>query len=249
MEKKNNLLLIIDPGNDFTHPDGKLYIPGAERAISELEKVISTEGDKFGHICLVQDSHYSYHIGHSVYWNEMPEPGTIITSEDVKSGKYTPLGDIPFQKDIVTKYLEKVESLGNQHRIWPEHCIIGSWGWAFPDSLVEAVNLWTLKTKNFGYTMIQKGVSSGSEMYSVFSSADGQTDEVLLDSMKGYDNIYIAGFAKDICVAETVKDFVSDEDFRDKLIFLDSCMTPLDPESPALEIYKEAIEYFGATTV
>lgn len=251
MKEERNLLLIIDPNNDFVDSEGSLFIPGAERCIKSLSKFIIDSSDEVSDIWIFQDSHYSYHIGHSMYWNEMPEPGTIITSQDIKDGKYTPLRA---DKDAVLEYLEGLERLGREHRIWPEHCIIGSKGWAFPDTLVEALNIWTLKgpKDREGYSVIGKGMNPDKEMHSAFSYMDGDIngqEETLLHIMEGYDKVYFSGFAKDICAAFSVVDIMTNPKLSGKLVFLDSCMASLDPKSPNLDVYEEAIKNFGAKRV
>ena len=89
-EKEKSLLLIIDPQYDFCNPKGTLYVPGAEKATKELCKWISGKRKILEKIIVTQDTHMSYHIGHSMYWEQTPEAFTTITSGMVKSGKYTP---------------------------------------------------------------------------------------------------------------------------------------------------------------
>ena len=82
------VLLIIDPQNDFVDPKGSLYIPKAEKAIENLCEVIKTRNPN--RIIITQDTHQAHHIGHSSWWKEDPAPFTKITLSEVEEGKYSP---------------------------------------------------------------------------------------------------------------------------------------------------------------
>ena len=166
-EKEKSLLLIIDPQYDFCNPKGTLYVPGAEKATKELCKWISGKRKILEKIIVTQDTHMSYHIGHSMYWEQTPEAFTTITSGMVKSGKYTPAF---YNKENTIAYLEELEKTGKVHTIWPEHCIAGSWGWSLPKNLVEELNLWSLSNHGAEYELIQKGRNPHLEMFSEMKS-------------------------------------------------------------------------------
>ena len=101
------------------------------------------------------------------------------------------------------------------------------------------------------YKTIDKGYRDEDEMYSVFSYADDSFPEFrknLLDNIAsaGFDKIFIAGLAKDICVAESVKDLVKDGRFKNKLVFLNHCMASINNKATSLKIYDTAIKDYGA---
>lgn len=246
--ENENLLLIIDPQNDFVDTEGTMYVPGAEQAVKNLCRWISVNRKNIHEIVVTQDTHRSYHIGHSAFWKETPSEFTNITSEDVRKGTYSPIDkgkQENFREDVI-KYLENVEKRGQTHTIWPEHCINGSWGQAFPKDLVESLNIWSLSHEDIGkdYKIIQKGLNPEKEMYSAFSYADGvveNKEQLILRYIRLFKKIYIAGFAKDYCVAETVKDLVRVHCKDTELIFLDNCMAAIDKNSKNMKIYEEAI--------
>lgn len=244
-----NLLLIIDAQNDFVDSEGKLYIPGSERAVKNICRWINMNRERIDDIILTQDSHLSFHIGHGAFWKEYPSNGTTITYQDVLEGKYNPIIAIDevgeMHLDTVMDYFKTLDEKGLKHTIWPEHCILGSWGWAFPEYLIESLNLWSIKNlKKTQYKIYKKGLYPYKEMYSAISYVDGEissTGEALCDYL-GYikpENIFICGFAKDYCVAETVKDLVRVMKLSDNLIFLDDCMTAINDNNPSLEIYEK----------
>lgn len=251
-EKERNLLLVIDPQYDFCNPKGTLYVPGAEKAIKVLCKWISQERRNLSRIIVTMDTHRSYHIGHSMYWEQTPEPFTEITVEGVRSGKYTPVNQEKTTE--VIEYLTELNSKGLKHTIWPEHCIAGSWGWSLPKNLVEELNMWSLSNHGAEYELYQKGWNPDKEMFSAFSYASGannpEGDKLIERILKeNYSKIYIAGFAKDYCVAESIKDLLVHEQFYGKLVFLSDSMAAIDKTSESLEIYNRAVKEFGAIEI
>lgn len=238
------VLFIIDPQNDFVDPRGSLYIPGAEIAVDEICKVIESENPS--KIVITQDTHQAYHIGHPGYWKENPTPFTKITIDDIKLGKFKP--SHYYSGSSIINYFHKLPN--NTHIVWPEHCIEGSWGWAFPDKLIAALKKWQLKNQGKSYEIIQKGTDPNHEMYSAFTRIDkmgiGVKYNTHIKALSRFDKIMISGFAKDVCVAWTVTDLYTSELFKDKLEFLDNCMTGLDPKSELLNIYNDFINNQGA---
>lgn len=240
------VLLIIDPQNDFVDPKGSLYIPGAEKGIEEICKVIKERNPH--KIIITQDTHQPYHIGHPCYWKGAILPFTKIGIEDIKSGKHEPkfLGSIG--KRNLVNYFSKLPE--KTHTVWPEHCIEGTWGWVFPENLVETLKDWQLKNRGKSYEVIQKGMDPNHEMYSAFTRIDrsgiGVKVNTQIRQLSRYDKVLISGFAKDVCVSWSVQDLYLSGLFKDKLVFLDACMTGLDPKAKTLEIYEECVTKEGA---
>lgn len=232
-----NLLLVIDPQNDFVSNWGSLYIKGAEDIVRNLGNWIVENSKIIDDICLTQDTHYRIHIGHSVFWKENPMVGTRITLDDVLSGKYNPIN----YRDEVIKYLE---TKGSQV-IWPEHCIFGSIGWAFPEDITLALGHWSI-VKEKEYEIFMKGKTPYIDGYSALRGNQDLANKIL-----EYDRVYIAGFARDYCVAETVRDmlFMIPNDYLfGKLVFLESCMASIIP-GERVDIYDKAIEKYGARSL
>lgn len=251
-----NLLVIIDPQNDFVDPKGSLYVPGAERAIEEIIKFVKERGDQIDEIFVTQDSHFKFHIGHSCFWNGDPDPFTTITVKDIRSGKYTP-------KDV-ENWCWIDAMLGDERcnegeviaQIWPEHCIIGTWGHALPENLLQTLHEWALNKHTYQpcLVFIPKGQRSYKEEYSawdalitVYEDLSFFDDDDSIHPFDGYNKIWISGVAKDVCVANTVEDMCVDKPGCSQVSFLDRCMAALDPNAKSLEIFDEAIKKLGAT--
>ena len=228
-----NLLLIIDPQNDFVDPKGSLYVPGSEEAINNICKFIDT--DRVDEIIVSQDTHQKYNIGFSEFWPGFKAFDKLMV-RDIVSQKIKPTYINPKNYEDFFKQFEDF-GYNDELTIWPHHCIEGSWGWCFPDILVESLGNWGLRNKK-SYQVYRKGNIPELEAYSIFPKINkmGNTKIESLNIQEyEYGSIFISGFCKDICVAESVKWF-SDNNFRN-LVFLDNCMATLDKNSPNLKIY------------
>lgn len=225
------VLFIVDPQNDFVDPKGSLYVKGAERAIDNICEFIKNE--QIDRIIVSQDTHQHYHIGHSEYWRGNPTPGTQIKiPEDIDSGRY-----LPRSSDLTR--IKELNS-GKTITIWPHHCIEGSWGQAFPDRLVEALNIWSSR-KLQNYEVYTKGKYPHNEAYSLL---DDYTPNFL-----GTTELLVCGFCKDICVYETLKAIIQTRilpKIRENMItVLDTCTLPYGPDDDSLKRkYQELLDIF-----
>ena len=256
---KKNLLLIIDAQIDFVEVGRPLFIVnGATTGMKNLCKFININRDLITDITLTRDDHYNTHIGMPHAWLEgsprhiidnYPKP---ITKAEVEKGIYEPRF-IPKAKAL--EYLEKIEARGERHMIWPEHCLHGDFGQQFPEELMLSLKWWSEDHGGRHYKIIDKGSRDDAEMYSAFSYADGSMPEYTqaqLDDIakEYYDNIFVAGFAKDYCVRCTLEDFLEDSRFREKLVILDSCMASINTQdNKTKELWATLENEFGAEII
>lgn len=248
-KKMKRLLIIIDPNNDFVDSRGSLYIKGAEKGVDAIIDFMERENPDA--IIVSQDTHKTYHISHCGYWKNNLEPFTVVTVKDVEEGRVQPL---KADRKSVINYLKIVESKHQTHTLWTDHCIKNTWGWEFPERLNRALLQWQIKENgNRPLYIYEKGEFENAEMFSIFSyvNADDvdQRGKKIMDEMAKYDEVVVCGFAKDYCVAESVKDIRRDERFRDKLRFLENGMYAIDKCSPNFAIYRDCVETFGAKEV
>jgi nicotinamidase-related amidase len=229
-----SLLLIIDAQYDFCDGKGALYVPGAEQDMQRLAMFIRDNREQLAGIVLSQDSHQVIDISHPAFWlsedGENPVPFTLISVTDVENGKWTSI----FGKEPVLKYLKELERQGEfPHVIWPEHCIEGSKGAAITDTVMEEVKSWA-RIRKQSFKIIQKGKNPFTEHFGIMN-ANVQLDNdpatqlniPFLDSLAGYDTIYIAGEAQSHCVATTVKQLQKYQNVANKIIILKNCMSPV----------------------
>lgn len=255
MKGKKNLLFIIDAQNDFVRANGRLAVPGAEVGLENLVSFIDENKKDITDIILTQDDHYPTHIGMAGAWRVndkdlKPESYPfVITRQDVLDAKVMPKY---LDFDSVVNYLTAVEKTGSVHCVWPDHCIKGSEGQAFPEELLAALKRWSMANDSCHYITIQKGSYDGAEMYSALSFADGSQPDYYREILNGiadedYDNIFVAGFAKDYCVRSTLQDIMKHDCFAQKLVLLDDCMASINPNDEVTEeIWEELVQDFGA---
>jgi nicotinamidase-related amidase len=250
-----NLLLIIDPQNDFCNPGdengvgkGSLYVNGAETDMRNLAWWIRANNDTIDHIAVTLDNHYLNDIAHPNYWEDEtgknPEPFTSITSKDVEEKKWLPL----FAYDRTLEYLKKLESYNTYpHTIWSEHCLIGSEGAAIYKPVFEAITQWQ-KNGTF-FQPIMKGAYPFSEHFGAFAAQvmfddapETQLNNQLIDEIGTFDNVFLAGEAKSHCVANTLKQIIDyAPGLVEKLIILEDTMSDVTGfENFAQNIYDKA---------
>lgn len=224
-------LLAIDCQKDFVHPDGALYVKGAENDMDRLALMVKRLKNKLDDIHLTLDSHHLFHIANPGWWQDSngkhPNPFTQISVKDVESGTW--MSTVPSLNDHALKYVKALEA-GKKYAltIWPPHCLIGSEGHSLHANLLEAVNDW--ETLPSVADMVTKGSNPLVEHYSALKSemtlADDPTTQLntaLVKTLMEADIVAIAGEALSHCVKATVEDVANnfgDDSYIQKLVFL-----------------------------
>ena len=134
--------LIIDPQNDFTNPKGSLFVTGADQDSIRLAEVLTRLKKKINDIHVTLDTHHKLAIFHPMFWVDShgnhPAPFTMIAAKDVETGKWRSTNP-QFQK----RAADYVRSLDKNKRyvlvVWPEHCLIGTWGHNVVDPIQKAL--------------------------------------------------------------------------------------------------------------
>jgi nicotinamidase/pyrazinamidase len=235
----NTQLLVVDPQNDFCDvPGAALPVPGASADLDRLAAFIGRCGAAFAAIHVTQDAHHPLDIAHPGWWQDAggasPSPFTVISPADVLTGRWQPR-----DASLVGVALAYVEALAARGRyqlvIWPEHCLLGSWGMSIQPTLFAALNAWSRQ----GLRQVQyhlKGMNPHSEHYSALEAevpdpADPHTrpDPAFLAELAAADRLLIAGEALSHCVAGTVRDLarVLGAEYARKMILLTDCTSPV----------------------
>ena len=121
-----NTLLLIDVQNDF-HPGGSLAIPSANEDAQRIATFISKNSEAMSRIVETMDTHHELHIAHSGFWVDVdgnhPDPFTIISSDNIKTGKWKPIdkfaskfGYEEVEHGVDVKVFENKEVLSIQKR-------------------------------------------------------------------------------------------------------------------------------------
>jgi nicotinamidase-related amidase len=217
-----NAFLIIDAQFDFCHPDGALFVPGAEQDVQRMATLIRQHADQIDHIVVTLDTHHILDIAHPLFWQDTdghhPAPFTRITGEDVDDGRWI----ARFSPEKARQYIHDLEADGQfAHFIWPEHCLIGSRGAALHDTLLDALKDWS-HGRNLDYKAVPKGLYPLSEHFGIFRAQvpdpaipETQLNTDLITDLARFDTIYLMGEAKSHCVANSLKQIL---DFAPELV-------------------------------
>jgi nicotinamidase/pyrazinamidase len=248
---KRTDLLIIDPQWDFCNPGtalddpdrGALYVPGAEADMSRLAGVVRRYGDKVDKIHVTLDSHYLIDVAHPGMWRDSrgnhPKPFTLITSQDIKDGKWVPV--FVQLRTQLTDYAAALEAGGKYLLIiWPPHCLIGSKGGMVMPDLMQALIEWQLKhSQNVDF--VSKGSNPLTEHYSgikaevpIPSDPSTQLNVRLIETLKQTEEFLFAGEALSHCLKSTgddIADGFGDDSYLKKMVLLTDATSPV-PSAP-----------------
>ena len=258
MDKEfTDALVIIDPQNDFCSGAGSLYVDGAEEDIVRLADHISRDGTGYSDIIISLDSHDSMAIFHPRFWldgeGSNPKPFTSITEPDYRSGKF--MTRIPAharyaERIFVAMARKNVSSL----MIWPEHCVVSTWGHAIAEPLAGALNVWresSLKPVRYVF----KGENPYTEQFSIFEGLDDEWpgtafNKSLCDALSAYDSVTFAGEALSHCVEASVSSYIrhgGDAVSRQKKFILSDCSSPVSGFDRT--VYEESLASLGVVFV
>lgn len=231
----SKVLLVIDPQNDFMDsPDfnGALAVPGAHQDMLRLSKYISSQMPDA--IFVTMDTHAVYDIAHAAWWvdsqGNSPNPFTIISPEDVESGKWKASDSA--EQEYSEYYVKELASQGKYPLcIWPNHCIKGSKGHELEATFAQAVKDWENKTgKEVQY--LYKGMNPKTEHYSGLKAEVQLMDDELtqlntsiISQLDTFDNIVVAGEAQSHCVFSTTMDLLDNIASPSKVTLLTDCMS------------------------
>jgi len=232
-----NHLFVIDAQNDFCDPKGSLFVPGADQDMARLGAWIRRNAKNIHHVTMTADSHHVWAIFHPVFWRngagDHPAPFTTITAKEVEDGVWQPAIPGLYQKAL--KYLKALDASGKTHTIWPQHCVIGTWGWSIHPSLMDAALEWSAAIKN-NFTMEVKGDHPLTEHYSIFQAVvpdpgdpRTQINSNLLASLTQADCLVVAGEALNFCLQNSVADLLANvpTSFLQRIVVLQDCTSPV----------------------
>lgn len=267
-------LVIIDPQNDFmdipaskgdpvglTLPDGTQFrstlpVPGALADMGRVAHLVDRIGKRLDDIHVTLDSHRVIDVAHPGFWRDAdgnrPAPFTLITHAEIKSGMWSPRSQAYRQRML--DYTAELERAGKFIlMIWPEHCLIGSWGHNVVDVLRTSLAKWerdSFATIDF----VTKGTNTFTEHYGALMAevpdpADPSTqlNGGFLSVLQEADIIAIAGEASSHCVATTIQQIVDNigDQHLPKIHILKDCMSPV-PQSPGSPDFPAIAEQFLA---
>jgi nicotinamidase-related amidase len=255
-------LLLVNPQNDFcatTEEGAVLSVPGADQDMVRVARLIETYSNALAAIHVVLSCRQPFHIGHTTWWVDAdgnpPAPFTKITIADVLSGRWRPADE---EEQRASEYFVETlsEFTGRAHIVWPEHCLIGTWGHMIHPSVASALHEWSRRERR-RLNYIFKGISPRAEHYAdtfvdvpdLLMPDSGLTARVI-SRLEHADEIWVAGESMARDVKSTVYRIVSNRQptnrllgdpgrLASKLVLLTDCMSSMPgDETRAEEIFQ-----------
>jgi len=243
-------LCVIDPQRDF-HKGGSLAVPGADEDARRFSEWLKLNMDNVSEIFVTLDTHQRFHIAHALFWKkgspaadgkngvmassappkvEHPAPFTLISVEDVETGKW--VTTVPELQAHALSYVKKLKE-GNRFSliIWPDHCIIGTPGHTVQEDIEHGIRDWEDRTCRAARYVI-KGNNSLTEHYSAIraeveieSDPNTKLNRKFISDLKQFDKVVLCGQAVSHCVNFTVRDLVTEwpEERLADLVILSDC--------------------------
>lgn len=227
-------LVVIDPQYDFCNEKGSLFVPGADEDIPRLADMVNRLGKRLDDIHVTLDSHHLVDIAHPIFWVDSngvhPNPFTIISVDDVSSGKWTTTNPA-----FLARASDYVKSLADNSRyplcIWPPHCLIGSEGYKVHSGLYGALGKWEADCFAM-VNYVTKGSNFWTEHYSAVvadvpdpSDPGTMLNTQFISTLQEADIILLSGEALSHCLANTVRDIADNFGAENisKFILLEDC--------------------------
>jgi len=257
-DKEKRLLVLVDVQNTFCIPGFELFVGGVSGtgAVEDNRRLCEFMYRNIGNIttvCATMDTHQAVQIFHSIFLindkGEHPHPYTLISAEDIETGKWFFNPALAESLDLdatqgtahLRHYVKKLEQSGKYElTVWPYHAMLGGIGHALVPAVEDAVFFHTIARCSQPDFQI-KGNHPLTENYSVMrpevvNGLNGETlaeeNSYLIDKLMQYDAVILAGQAKSHCVAWTIADLMSAINIRDsklsrKIYLLEDCTSPV----------------------
>ena len=251
-------LVAVDVQNTFCIPAFELFVAGRSGtgAIDDNRRLCEFVYRNLGSITQIVptlDTHQAMQIFHAIWLVDAegnhPEPYTLVSSDDVASGRWQAdpavaeaLGlDVDYARRHLARYTQALEESGKYRlTIWPYHAMLGGIGHALVPAVEEAIFFHTIARHSQPDVRV-KGTLPLTEHYSVLGpevteGADGERlgehDVELVEKLLGFDAVVIAGQAKSHCVAWTIDDLLrspamGERELAEKVYLLEDCTSPV----------------------
>ena len=251
-------LVVVDAQNTFCTPGFELFVqgPSGTGALDDSRRLCEFVYRNLGRLTQIVptlDTHRALQIFHPVFLVDAegrhPEPYTVVTLDDVDSGRWTvsptvaeELGlDPAYAQSHLRHYVETLATGGKYAlTIWPYHAMRGGIGHALVSAIEEAVFFHSL-ARTSQPDVQRKGDNPLTEHYSVLGpevDTDlegeplGRRNQELIERLLRFDAVVIAGQAKSHCVAWTIRDLLDDTTVQErglarKVYLLEDCTSPV----------------------
>jgi nicotinamidase-related amidase len=241
-------LLAVDCQNTFCTPGFELFVPGAPDDSRRLCEFVYRNLGSITRVVVTLDTHHAFQIFHAAWLvdeeGRHPPPYTIVSAEQVEAGVWRAAN--PALREHLVRYTRALEA-GGKYRlaVWPYHAMLGGIGHALVSAVDEALFFHAL-ARSAPPRFESKGDDPLTEHYSVLGpEVGGEKNVGLIEELRSYDVIAVAGQAKSHCVAWTVEDLLAlAPDLAERVYLLEDCTSPVVVEG-AVDFTAEADAAFA----
>jgi nicotinamidase-related amidase len=250
-------VLAVDIQNTFCIPDFELFVAGRSGtgAVDDNRRLCEFLYRNLGEITQIfpsLDTHQAMQVFHAIWLvderGDHPAPYTLVSAEDVATGRWRLNGAVAEALGIDTDYAERhlayytrqlAEGGKYDLTIWPYHAMLGGIGHALVSAVEEAIFFHGLARYSNPEFQV-KGANPLTEHYSmlgpeVTEGPDGDRlggkNTQLIEKLLAFDAVVVAGQAKSHCLAWTIDGLLDDEDVRERLAertyLLEDCTSPV----------------------
>jgi nicotinamidase-related amidase len=262
-------LVCVDVQNTFCIPGFELFVAGRSGtgAVDDNRRLCEFIYRNLGAITEIVptlDSHRAMQIFHPVWLiddqGRHPEPYTLVSPEDVESGRWRVNPPAVESTGIEADYAERqlahytralAESGKYNLTVWPYHALLGGISHALVSAVEEAIFFHSIARSSQPELEV-KGENPLTEHYSmlgpeVTEGPDGETiagrNDALIRELLQFDAVVVAGQAKSHCVAWTIDDLLEGDDARERALaprtyLLEDCTSPV--VVPGMDYTEEA---------
>jgi nicotinamidase-related amidase len=247
-------LLGVDLQNTFCTPGFELFVAGRSGtgALEDSARLCSFVYRNLGaltEIVVTLDTHQAFQIFHAPFLvdpeGRHPDPYTLVTEDDIADGRWSvdrdaaeALGVDPDRaSEHLCSYVAALAAGGKYAlTVWPFHAMLGGLGHALVSALEETFFFHAI-ARRAPTSFEIKGFAPLTEHYSVLGPEVlrcsrgeqlGERNRALVEHLREFDAVLVAGQAKSHCVAWTVADLLDDApELGPKLYLLEDCTSPV----------------------
>jgi nicotinamidase-related amidase len=222
-------LLLVDCQNTFCTPGFELFVPGAPADNRRLCEFVYRNLGAITQIIPTLDTHNALQIFHASWLVDAegrhPAPYTVVSVHEVEEGVWRAAD--PDEQEGLVEYVRALEA-GGRYRltVWPYHAMLGGIGHALVSAVEEALFFHAI-AREISPAFQVKGDDPRTEAYSALGpEVGGRRNDELIELLRSFDRVVLAGQAKSHCVAWTVEDLLADL-AAERLYLLEDCMSPV----------------------
>jgi nicotinamidase-related amidase len=228
-DERRVCLLLIDVQNTFCTPGFELFVPGAPDDNRRLCEFVYRNLASITQIVPTLDTHRALQVFHAAWLvdedGRHPPPYTAVSTEDVESGRWRAAD--PHEQDALRSYVRALEARGRfRLTVWPYHAMLGGIGHTLVSAVDEAVFFHGI-ARGTAPAFELKGDDARTEHYSALGpEVGGRRNEALVEQLRSFDAIVVAGQAESHCVAWTLEDILDDVP-PERITLLEDCTSPV----------------------